>query len=74
MEKVTESHGILKLSKITNPVITHSKISFKIMTAHNTLKYLDALTELLDRCNLCIHSGINMAPADRNHYNDEVVW
>ena len=57
-----------------NVLIACSKNSFKFMTAHNTMKYLDALTELLDRCNQCIHSSINMVPADMNHCNDEVVW
>ena len=35
------------------------------MTAHNTLKYLDALI---------IHSSIDMAPADVKRHNKEVVW
>lgn len=42
------------------------------MTAHNTLKYLGTLLELLTRYNQHIHSSINMASADVN--NDEVVW
>ena len=44
------------------------------MTDHNTPKYLDALPELADRYNQRIHSSIQMAPADGNNYNAEVVW
>ena len=44
------------------------------MTAHNTLKYLDALPELLARYNQRIHFSIDMAPADVNRHNELVVW
>ena len=53
---------------------TLKELTYKYMTAHNTLKYLDALPELLARYNQCIHSSIDMAPAHVNHHNDEVVW
>ena len=39
-----------------------------------TLKYLDALPELLDRYNQRIHSSIDLAPADVNRDNEEMVW
>ena len=42
------------------------ELTFKYMTAHDNLNYLDALPELLDRYNQHIHSSINMAPADMN--------
>ena len=44
------------------------------MTAHNTLKYLDALPELVDRYNHRIHSAIQMAQVDINDNNAAVVW
>ena len=44
------------------------------MTAHNTLKYLDALPQLLVRYNQRTHSSIDMAPADVNWHNNQVVW
>lgn len=53
---------------------TLKELTYKYLTAHNTLKYLDALPELLDKYNQRIHSSIDMAPVDVNRYNDEVVW
>ena len=50
------------------------ELTYKYMTAHNTLKYLDALPELVARYNQCIHSSINMAPANVNRHNEEVIW
>lgn len=50
------------------------ELTLKTMTAHNTLKYLDALPELLSRYNQRIHSNNDMAPADVNQHNDRVVW
>ena len=42
------------------------------MTAHNTLKYLDALPELLAHYNQRIHSSIDIVPADVNRHNYQV--
>ena len=57
---------------VSERLIARSKNS--CMTAHNTLKYLDALPELLARYNQRIHSSIEMALADVNRHNDEEVW
>ena len=40
---------------------------------HNTPNYLDASPELVNRYNQRIHSAIQMAPAEVNDYNAEVV-
>ena len=53
---------------------TLRELTYKYMKAHNTPKYLDTLPELLARYNQHIHSSIDMAAADVNHYNMEVVW
>ena len=53
---------------------TLKELTHKYMTAHNTLKYLDALPQLLARYNHCIHSSIDMAPADVNRHSNGVVW
>ena len=53
---------------------TLKELTYKYMKAHNTPKYLDTLPELLAHYNQHIHSSINMAPADKNRYNIEVVW
>ena len=53
---------------------TLKELIYKYVTTHNTLKYLDALPGLLARYNQCIHSSIDMAPADVNRHNDTVVW
>ena len=50
------------------------ELAYKYMTAHNTLKYLDASPELLAHYNQRIHSSIDMAPADVNRHNNQVVW
>ena len=50
------------------------ELTYKYMTAHNTLKYLDALPQLLACYNQRIHSSIDMALADVNRHSDEVVW
>ena len=53
---------------------TLKELTYKYMTTHNTLKYLDALPELLARYSQRIHSSIDMAPADVNCHNEQVVW
>lgn len=45
---------------------TLKELTYKYMTAHDTLNYLDTLPDLLDTYNQHIHSSINMAPADMN--------
>ena len=53
---------------------TLKELTYKYMTTHNTLKYLDVLPKLLAHYNQRIHSSIDMAPADVNRHNDQVVW
>ena len=53
---------------------TLKELTYKHMTAHNTSKYLDALPELLDYYNQRIRSSIDMALADVNRCNAEVIW
>ena len=52
---------------------TLKELTYKYMTARNTLKYLDALPELLACNKQRIHSSIDMAPADVNRH-DQVIW
>lgn len=68
------THGEPKASVAERFNRTLKELTFKYMTAHNTPKYLDALPELVDRYNTRIHSSIEMAPADVNDYNADVVW
>ena len=50
------------------------ELTYKYMTAHITLKYLEALPKLMARYNQRIHSSIDMAPADVNCNYDELIW
>ena len=43
---------------------TLKELTYKYMTVHNTLKYLEALPDLVRRYNTRIHSATQMAPAD----------
>ena len=68
------THGEPKAAMAKRFNRTLKELAYKYMTAHDTLKYLDALPELLARYNQRIHSSIDMAQADVTHHNDEVVW
>ena len=53
---------------------TLKELVYKYMTAHNTLKYLDTLPELLARYYQRVYSSIDMALADVNRHTKQVVW
>ena len=82
MKRLLDQYGIHHYSTEGEPKVavaerfnrTLKELTYKYMTARNTLKYLDALPELLVCYNQPIHSSIDMAPADVNCHNDQVVW
>lgn len=53
---------------------TLKELTYKYMTAHNTVKYEDALPLIVANYNTTIHSATQMAPIDVNARNASSVW
>ena len=47
---------------------------FRYFTTHNTLRWIDILSDLVVAYNESYHSSIGMAPLDVNDSNEEEVW
>ena len=82
VKRLLDQYGIHHYSTQGEPKATVAKqfnrmlkeLTYKYVTTHNTLKYLDALPGLLAHYNQRIHSSVNMAPADVNCHIELVVW
>ena len=47
---------------------------FRYFTAHNTLRWIDVLPQLIHNYNQSFHRSIGMAPSNVNESNSEQVW
>ena len=47
---------------------------FRYFTAHNTLRWIDVLPQLIRNYNKSFHRSIGMAPSNVNESNSEQVW
>lgn len=68
------TRGEPKASMVERFNRTLKEMTYKYMTAHNRLKYLDALPELVATYNRRVHSATGLAPVDVNERNASVVW